>query len=92
MTDAMDPLGSMSLRTRANSPDPLTPGPLPVAHEVTPFEPAMHTFRQFVFGNRDEPLFLHRTFNPQVMEEARALLVASHRSFQDRDSIKTPPH
>jgi len=82
MIDALEQLRKMSSRVRVNPPvfetqhDSLTPA------QEAPVDPVLHICPQVVFGNQREPIFRDRTFNSQGMEEARALLVASHRSSQ----------
>jgi len=78
----MEQRRTMSYGIRANPPDSLPQYGPPSAPLDSPIDPTLHTNPHVVFGNRAESIFLDRTFNPQGMEEARALLVASHRSFQ----------
>ncbi|HVB01615.1 MAG TPA: hypothetical protein VNE42_10195 [Acidimicrobiales bacterium] len=83
MADALEQLRMMSYRIRAIPTGSLAQYGPPLAPLDTPIDPTLHTYPHVVFGKRAESIFLDRTFNPQDMEEARALLVASHRLCQD---------
>lgn len=88
MIDVLEQLRMMSYRIRINLLGALPELVPPVAVQETPSDSVLQTYRHVVFGNEAESILLDRTFNPQEMEEARALLVASHRSFQDSESVK----
>ncbi len=84
MANAQEELQTMWTRTRIDSlscQPPLCPSS-PILS--TPVDPVLHIHSQVAFGNRNDPIFRDRTFNSQGLEEARALLVASHRSSQGK--------
>lgn len=91
MIDALEQLRMMSSRIEVTPPGSLSQDLPAAATQEELSDPELHTCRHVVFGNKTDPVFLDRTFNPQEMEEARALLVANHRSFRDSETVKVLP-
>ena len=82
MVDALEQLRMMSHRFRFTLSVPQLQLESFLPSSEAPIDQALPTLSHVEFGNTSEPIFLDRPFDSQGVEEARAQLVASHRSSQ----------